>query len=135
MSLRLLEPAKEGEPIREIPISGEEFLLGRGVDCDLCLHDTAASRHHCLIRVRSGEVALVDLGSSNGTYLNGTRVLSQTVLHTGDEIRVGAFRYVVDLGDDPDWAEQYLRNDVDPKAVTSRLPPQEIAKKLHLREG
>lgn len=124
MSPRLLEPRQEGQPVREIPIRGEEFLLGRGNDCELRLHDTAISRHHCLIRVRGGEATLSDLGSSNGTYLNGTRVLSQTTLHTGDEIRAGTFRYIVDLGDDPAWAEQYLRGDVDPVAVTSRLPPK-----------
>ena len=131
MPLRLLEPGQKGEPVREIPILGGEFLLGRGTDCDLRLHDTAISRHHCLIRVRGQEVNLVDLGSSNGTYLNGTRVLSQTALQTGDEIRLGDHRYIVDRGDDPDWAEKYLQNDVDPRAVTSRLPPQDLAKKLH----
>lgn len=129
MALRLLEPGKEGERLREFPISGDEFLLGRGNDCDLCLYDTTASRHHCLIRVRGDEVTLVDLGSSNGTFLNGTRVLSQTILQTGDEIRVGACRYVVDLGNDPDWTDEFLGKSVDPKALTSRLPPKELFKK------
>lgn len=128
MPLRLFEPGKPGEPVRENAVTGDEFLLGRGADCDLRLHDSAASRHHCLIRIRGGEVTLADLGSSNGTYLNGTRVLSQTALHTGDEIRIGDFRYIVDLGDDVAWTEQFLRGDVDPVAVTSRLPPKDRAK-------
>ena len=70
---------------------------------------------------------LADLGSSNGTYLNGTRVLSQTVLHTGDEIRVGDVRYVVDLGDDSAWAERFFRNEVDPVATTARVLPKKDA--------
>jgi pSer/pThr/pTyr-binding forkhead associated (FHA) protein len=134
MPLRLLEPATAGEPVREIPIQSEEFLLGRGSDCDLRIHDTAVSRHHCLIRVRPDEVSLADLGSANGTFLNGTRVLSQTVLHTGDEIRLGEFRYLVDLGDDLVWAEQFLRNDVDPVAMTSRLPPKGMMKDLDIKD-
>ena len=134
MVLRLLEPGKEGERLREYLIHGDEFLLGRGNDCDLCLYDTTASRHHCLIRVRGSEITLADLGSSNGTFLNGTRVISQTALQTGDEIRVGACRYVVDLGNDADFAEQFLRSDVDPKALTSRLPPQELAKRAKTGE-
>ncbi len=134
MPLRLLEFGENGEHLREIPILNEEFLLGRGTDCDLRLHDNAVSRHHCLIRVRGGELSLADLGSSNGTYLNGTRVLSQTALQTGDEIRIGAARYLVDRGDDPDWAEKHLQNDVDPRAVTSRLPPQQLAKNLDVKD-
>src|SRR5262245_22726835 len=122
MTPRLLEPGKEGEHVREVCIYAEEFLVGRGADCNLRLQDSATSRHHCLIRVRGDEATLVDLGSSNGTYLNGDRVLSQSVLHTGDEIRIGEFRYVVDLGDDPAWTERFMRC-VDPVATTMRRPP------------
>ena len=122
MTPRLLEPGKEGERVREVGIYADEFLVGRGADCNLRLQDSATSRHHCLIRVRGDEATLVDLGSSNGTYLNGVRVLSQSALHTGDEIRIGEFRYIVDLGDDPAWAERFMHH-VDPVATTMRRPP------------
>jgi len=126
MTIRLLEPGRDGERIREIPIGRDEFLIGRGSDCDLCVHDNAISRHHCQIRVHDQEATIADLGSSNGTFVNGTRVLSQTALHTGDEIQVGPCLYVVDLGDDPDWAEKLMGIDADPKTTTSRLAPQEL---------
>jgi predicted component of type VI protein secretion system len=129
MSLRLLEPGQSGEAVREFTITGQEFLLGRGDDCDLRVHDTAISRHHCLIRVRGREVSLVDLGSSNGTFVNGQRVLSQMSLQTGDEISLGPCRYLIDLGDDPKWAEQFQLNDVDPTAVTARLPHNPLKKR------
>ena len=135
MPARLLEPGPEGERLREITIAVEEFLLGRGSDCDLRVHDTAISRHHCLIRMRGRDVSLVDLGSSNGTYVNGQRVLSQTALHTGDEICLGPCRYLIDLGDDPEWAKQFLPNEVDAKATTSHLPPKEALKKLRDEEA
>ncbi|MCI0682710.1 MAG: FHA domain-containing protein [Gemmataceae bacterium] len=134
MTPRLLEPGKAGERIREIAIPGEEFLLGRGPECDLRLHDSATSRRHCLIRVRGDEATLADLGSSNGTFVNGARVLSQSVLHTGDEIRVGELLYIVDLGDDPAWTARFLRSDVDPVATTSRFPPREGGSNPHIQE-
>ena len=132
MSPRLFEPGTAGERLREFPILADEFLLGRGSDCDLRLHDNAISRHHCLIRVRGHDVSISDLGSANGTYVNGARMTSQTALHTGDEIRVGDCRYVIDLGDDPEWSQRYLNNIVDPATVTTRRLPHEIAKKLDL---
>ncbi len=49
-------------------------LLGRGTDCDLRLVDAGVSRHHAELRVEDGHVVLVDLGSTNGTYVNGQPV-------------------------------------------------------------
>jgi pSer/pThr/pTyr-binding forkhead associated (FHA) protein len=97
MPARLIESGATPEEKREIPISKEEFLIGRGVDCDLRLPDSAVSRHHCLIRVRAGEATITDLGSINGTYVNGQRVRSQAVLHSGDELLLDVYRFVVDL--------------------------------------
>src|SRR5262249_45495729 len=83
------------EQKREIPITKDEFLIGRGTDCDLRLPDGAISRHHCLIRVRGKEATISDLGSSNGTYVNGQRVRSQAALRHGDEIALDAYRFKV----------------------------------------
>jgi hypothetical protein len=49
-------------------------LLGRGTDCDLRLVDTGVSRHHAELRVEDTQVVLVDLGSTNGTFVNGQPV-------------------------------------------------------------
>lgn len=101
MNPKLIEPGSGPEQTREIPISKGEFLIGRGPDCDLRLGVSAISRHHCMIRIQGGEATLLDLGSSNGTYVNGQRVRSSTVLHTGDEIRLDTYRFLVNLGDGP----------------------------------
>jgi pSer/pThr/pTyr-binding forkhead associated (FHA) protein len=111
-----------------------ETLLGRGPECTLFVDDTSVSRAHALFRRVGSNVTVTDLGSSNGTYVNGTRVLSQTVLHTGDEIRVGPCNFVVDMHDNPYAIEKLFRGEVDPKAITSRVPPQELAKNLHVRD-
>src|SRR5438552_18547683 len=119
MSPKLIEPASGAERMREIPIVNEEFLIGRGADCDLRLHDEDVSRHHCLIHVRPQETTLSDLGSSNGTFVNGQRVLSQVPLKSGDEIQVGSkYHFIVDLGD---GAGNVLPNAIDAQAMTRKL--------------
>jgi pSer/pThr/pTyr-binding forkhead associated (FHA) protein len=99
MTPKLIEPGAQARETREIPIRGQEFVIGRGNDCDLRLRDPNISRHHCMIRVRPLEVTLVELGSSNGSFVNGNRVIGQAILQSGDEIRMGEYRFVVDLGD------------------------------------
>ncbi|MCC6830628.1 MAG: FHA domain-containing protein [Thermoleophilia bacterium] len=65
------------------------LVMGRDADCELTLDDTQASRRHA--RVARGETGLTieDLGSTNGTMLNGARVAGPQPLSAGDEIRIG----------------------------------------------
>jgi pSer/pThr/pTyr-binding forkhead associated (FHA) protein len=120
MTPKLIEPGGKAQQTREISISGKEFLIGRGNDCDLRLRDPNISRHHCMIRVRPDEVTLFDLGSINGSYVNGARVITQIVLQSGDEIRLGEYRFFLDLGVDRDKIRDKT-HDVDPVAKTLRI--------------
>lgn len=116
LRVHLIERGPLPEQTREIPITQEEFLIGRATDCDLRLRMTDVSRHHCIIRVRPDDVTLIDLGSSNGTFVNGQRIRSQAALHSGDEVRLGNATFVVDLGD-RETVELKL-DEVDPLART-----------------
>jgi pSer/pThr/pTyr-binding forkhead associated (FHA) protein len=120
MLVRLVELGLAAGEKREIPVTGEEFLIGRGNDCDLRLSDSSVSRHHCLVRVRGDEAAVADLGSSNGTFLNGHRVLSQAPLHNGDEVRVGTFRFLAEVGHEAgiSWSSG---SKSDPAAATYKI--------------
>jgi pSer/pThr/pTyr-binding forkhead associated (FHA) protein len=119
MSPKLIEPGSGTERTREIAIGNEEFLIGRGTDCDLRLREEDISRHHCLIHVRQKEMTLSDLGSSNGTFVNGQPVHSQARLKSGDEIQLGEkVRFVVDLGDVPGGV---LKPEIDPQSLTRKL--------------
>jgi pSer/pThr/pTyr-binding forkhead associated (FHA) protein len=105
---------------REIPVNNQEFVIGRGADCDLRLTDDDVSRHHCSIHSSGDEPLLLDLGSANGTFLNGQRIRSQSVLNSGDQISLGAHSYVVLLGDSEPPATSKLAP--DPNRVTRRVP-------------
>jgi Protein of unknown function (DUF3662)/FHA domain len=63
-------------------------LLGRGTDCDLRLVDPGVSRHHAELRVEHDQVVLVDLGSTNGTFVNGQPV-RRVALSDGTRVSLG----------------------------------------------
>ncbi|RME97839.1 MAG: FHA domain-containing protein [Chloroflexi bacterium] len=63
--------------------------VGRERDNDVILLDLRSSRHHLEINLTGGEWVLTDLGSANGTLLNGERVTAPAALHSGDRITVG----------------------------------------------
>jgi diguanylate cyclase (GGDEF)-like protein len=73
---------------RAFPIFNSEFLIGRGRQCDLSMDEESISRHHCKIVTENNETLLIDLGSTNGTYLNGKRVTSSS-LQNGDQFQLG----------------------------------------------
>lgn len=64
------------------------LLLGRVAECDVVIDDHKASRRHAKIVVEAGVVEIEDLGSSNGTLLNGKPV-SRRLLREGDEVQIG----------------------------------------------
>src|SRR4051794_37687512 len=70
-------------------------VLGREVDCDLCLNDSSVSRRHAMVRPGDGGYFLEDLQSTNGTYVNDQPVTVR-LLRDGDYVRVGTsiFRFL-----------------------------------------
>lgn len=64
------------------------LLIGRDSTCDLPLPDPSLSRRHCLIEFGSDDVKLIDLGSRNGTFVNGQKI-QEIPIHVTDKIRVG----------------------------------------------
>jgi hypothetical protein len=78
----------DGGHQRTYEISTPLVILGRGTDCDLRLVDPGVSRHHAEIRVEDGEVVLVDLGSTNGTFVNGQPV-RRIALADGTRVTLG----------------------------------------------
>ena len=82
------EPGADGNTQRTYELSAPLTILGRGTDCDLRLVDPGVSRHHAELRVEDGEVVLVDLGSTNGTFVNGQPV-RRVSLTDGTRVTLG----------------------------------------------
>jgi hypothetical protein len=72
----------------DVVLRGDRMIMGRLKSCDLCLGDANASRKHAVLEREGTGWALVDLGSTNGTLVNGERV-SRVRLRDGDLITIG----------------------------------------------
>jgi DNA-binding winged helix-turn-helix (wHTH) protein len=75
---------------RELVLTPGENLLGRSTECQVSLGSSTVSRHHARIQLSEGRAMLEDLGSKNGTLLNGTKIDQAVALRDGDEIRLGS---------------------------------------------
>jgi hypothetical protein len=73
-----------------IPLGAARTTVGRQADCDGVLDDPTVSRYHAMIEQYNDGMTLRDLGSSNGTQLNGTRVSGTVPLRVGDHISFGS---------------------------------------------
>jgi pSer/pThr/pTyr-binding forkhead associated (FHA) protein len=87
-------PPEEGgnpdEPEREFTLDGRDVAVGRAPSCDIVLEgDQLASRRHALLRYLDGRYSVIDLGSSNGTYVNEGEIRDATPLNDGDKIAIG----------------------------------------------
>ncbi len=67
-----------------------DMEVGRSPSCEIPLTDDQVSRKHALIFLHEGQVRLKDLGSRNGTLVNGERITGEVVLQPGDRVRVGS---------------------------------------------
>lgn len=74
-----------------VAISDEPVTIGRLSDCDVPVTDESVSRRHAEVRRRGSDIVVVDLGSTNGTKVNGAGV-KERQLADGDEITVGSTR-------------------------------------------
>ena len=78
-----------------IPLSMPKFLIGREEDCHLRPNSDMISRHHCAFTVDDFSVRLRDLGSTNGTLVNGVRIRGVVQLHESDRVVVGKLEFQV----------------------------------------
>ena len=108
---------------RSFSIARDMTVIGRREDCDLRIPLGEVSRKHCRL-VRDGDtLQLEDLGSSNGTFLNGQRV-QEAMLSPGDSIQVGPVVFVLQIDGVPadDELSPVTRPPPSPAAAGSAIP-------------
>jgi len=84
----LLLPGRAGAP-RSIGIAARPLVVGRLPSCDLPLTGPEVSRRHCSFELVEGLVVLTDLGSTNGTFVDGQPIQKPAILRDGAVIRIG----------------------------------------------
>lgn len=111
-----LIPLDGGPPVE---VAKEMMLIGRQEDCDLCLDHKSVSKMHCVLVKTDGLLLLRDLGSTNGTRVNGTRVRRAALL-PNDKVSVANCHFRVLFGAALASAEQADQ--------TQRIDPKELDK-------
>jgi len=102
--LHILSGILEG---KVIDIVDERCTLGRALDNLIRLEDGTVSHHHAMLLTENGEFKLRDLNSTNGTRVNGTRIV-ESKINNGDQVRLGSVE---------------MRFESDAKKTSQPLPP------------
>jgi|SRR5207245_1726499 len=87
-----------------------EIVIGRATACDVRLHSKSASRQHARITLTSSGASIEDLGSTNGTFVNGARIAGPTALKSGDIIAIGAESMTILEADESTTAALIVRD-------------------------
>jgi pSer/pThr/pTyr-binding forkhead associated (FHA) protein len=109
---------------RSIAVKRSKFLIGRADECDIRPLSEEVSRRHCAIIVGPESVFVEDLGSRNGTFVNGERIAERTQVTDGDAVRVGSLELRVSCtrqaaaGSDDD-VSKWLMNEADAGDTTT----------------
>jgi predicted component of type VI protein secretion system len=74
----------------QVRLGHGQHVVGRSIECDVCLDDPRSSRRHAVIAIGSDRVAVRDLGSTNGVVVNGERIDAPRQLDEGDKIAIGS---------------------------------------------
>jgi EAL domain-containing protein (putative c-di-GMP-specific phosphodiesterase class I) len=105
------------EPSRTIPINVQPFTIGRRTDCALPLSSLTVSNQHAELTLVEGRLAVLDLGSTNGTFVNGARIEGLTVLHSGDLLQFAEMVFRVRSGSEANEART-LEGDASDRALS-----------------
>ena len=117
------------EPQRfEMPDAATEITIGRAVDCQWVIPSGAVSRRHAVLRRRGTELVVEDLGSSNGTMVNGQRLTGARALRDQDKLQLGAVEIRVVIPEPPPQSDATIALD-----ATRKMTPEPVAEPTRVR--
>ncbi len=93
----------------DIPLDRGAVMVGRHPECDVRLDSRRVSRRHCLIIKERGDLVVRDLGSTNGTWINGRRIAAAWI-RPGDEVAIADIRF-------------RMGGDTSPGVAAAEVPP------------
>ncbi len=108
----------------QFPVRRGEYLLGRSPYCSIVIANPLASRRHCALRLTPDGLVLVDLGSANGTHVNGERLTGERPLAAGDRVRIGSEVLIVEqLDDGPQRDARRTYHETSQAPLSTSRPP------------
>jgi len=113
---------KKNGSTRGFALPSSVTTIGRRQECDLCIPLMVISRKHCEINQDQGQLRIRDLGSRNGTFLNGHKI-DEAVLDPGDKIQVGPLTFIIQIDNQP--AELPTADAVHPQTDEDIFSPEQ----------
>jgi pSer/pThr/pTyr-binding forkhead associated (FHA) protein len=106
--LGVLRPVGGGDPI---PLLKNELTIGRRPSCDIQLDFENISGKHCMLRMNNGVWTIRDLGSTNGTSVNGSRISTEQTVLPDEEVSIAGRLFLIDY--EPSGPEAFLSSHKD----------------------
>lgn len=122
MIVNLVRFTKDEER-RDFRIKGDRCLVGRLETCDLPMPLSSVSREHCEFLIEDGALRLKDLGSRNGTFVNGERVEGTVEIQPGDRVAIGPVVFTAQIDGEPEHIEPPILEAPTPAPVKSAAAP------------
>ncbi|GAA5317027.1 MAG: hypothetical protein AseanaTS_22310 [Candidatus Pelagadaptatus aseana] len=116
---------------QEFVLSKPKTIIGRSSQCDIVIPGTHLSRQHAEIQIQGNQLLVRDLGSSNGTYLNNSKI-TEASAHPGDEIRVDIYPFKI-RGPNTDHDKTRVRKPAPPVSARARKSTDDSPKKWKTR--
>ena len=105
------------------PLLGNQVIIGREESIDITLQDPEASRRHARISWQAGQFVIEDMGSTNGTFINGVQITTPQMLNPGDSVGIGQTALVFQVEGAQMGAPQYQ----PPRQAASPVRPSPMA--------
>lgn len=123
--------------VRQGPQIGLQFsmttnrvILGREETCDIVIQDAEVSRRHCQISWEGNAYVIQDLGSTNGTFVNGSQITVPRVLTNGDTIGLGQTTLIFESQEDSSWSQDAYAGSAQQQAPQTTFEPTQPQTKL-----
>ncbi len=117
---------------RQIPIEGDRLIIGRSRSADFVIDHERVSKRHAMLQPSADGWTLEDLGSSNGTTVNGERCRTPVMLHTDDIIEIGRCRLQFKHGTPGDEVVTVIENTEVASVLAGEISDQESRRRLRL---
>src|SRR3954470_21010368 len=124
MNVKLV--VEQGGRRRAFTVRSDKAVLGRARGCAVRIPSAEVSRQHCRLTVEDGLVQVKDLGSVNGTLLNGRKIRGKEYVRPGDNLTVGPVTFVVEYELTPDALERMHGGSEDPVDLLADLADGEV---------
>jgi len=119
MNVRLV--VAQGKRRKVFPMKTHQAVLGRARGNAIRIPSSQVSRQHCRLRQDNGLVYLEDLGSVNGTFLNGRRVEEPEVVRPGDKLEVGPVTFLVEYEMSAEALDRLMSESLDAAAEQGNM--------------